>query len=119
MKRILITGSRHHTDRELIEGAIERAVDGLRSTEVTIIAGGAPGADSIAEQYARREQFNLEVHLADWHKHGRSAGPKRNRAMVESGADVVLGFPIGPSIGTRGCMKMAREAGIEVIEYPS
>lgn len=43
-----------------------------------------------------------------------SAGPRRNAAMVAAGADLVLAFPLGRSYGTRGCMRLAAAAGIEV-----
>lgn len=47
-----------------------------------------------------------------------AAGPLRNRDMVTAGADKVLAFPLGPSRGTRGCMRLAREAGLDVYVPP-
>lgn len=46
-----------------------------------------------------------------------SAGPRRNSIMVGRGHDLMLAMP-GPglSMGTRGCMKMAKRAGIEILE---
>lgn len=43
------------------------------------------------------------------------AGPRRNTAMVcrQPRANVCLGFPLGASYGTRGCMRLARAAGID------
>lgn len=43
-----------------------------------------------------------------------TAGPRRNRAMVDLGADVMLAAPLGASYGTRGCMTLARSAGIPI-----
>jgi hypothetical protein len=49
-----------------------------------------------------------------------SAGPRRNGLMVakKPRPDYMLAFPdpTGPSYGTRGCMRLARAAGIEVRE---
>lgn len=43
-----------------------------------------------------------------------AAGPLRTRDMVALGADLVLAFPLGPSRGTRSCMRLARQAGLSV-----
>ena len=45
-----------------------------------------------------------------------TAGPRRNAVMVAKAprADRVVAFPHGASYGTRGCMRLAREAGIPV-----
>lgn len=48
-----------------------------------------------------------------------SAGPRRNAGMVNRGADLMYAWPHGRSYGTRGCMKLARRAGIQVIEVTS
>lgn len=45
------------------------------------------------------------------------AGPRRNKAMVDSGADLCLAFPLGRSSGTRGCMRLAAAVGIPVKEH--
>jgi hypothetical protein len=55
---------------------------------------------------------------AEWHLHGKSAGPKRNRKMLMAYPNArVIGFPMGESRGTRGCMKMAEGFGMRVVEY--
>jgi hypothetical protein len=36
--------------------------------------------------------------------------------MVELGADFCIGFPLGESKGTRGCMELARKAGIPTFD---
>lgn len=116
--RILITGSRNHTDVQLIREAIQTHTMGLEPENVTIVSGGCPtGADRIAERYARLQGFTLEIHPAEWAKHGRAAGPIRNQQMVDAGADVVLAFPLGESRGTKGCIRAAKVAGLTVKEY--
>lgn len=44
------------------------------------------------------------------------AGPRRNAGAVALGADLCLAAPHGASYGTRGCMRLARAAGIPVRE---
>jgi hypothetical protein len=46
------------------------------------------------------------------------AGPRRNKAMVAKRpvADQMIGLTLGASYGTRGCMRLAKAAGITVTE---
>jgi hypothetical protein len=46
------------------------------------------------------------------------AGPRRNAKMVEKGADICLAMPYGLSYGTKGCARLAKKAGIEVVWSP-
>lgn len=114
--RILITGSRSWTDRAAIRQAIVawgQSV-GAHPQQVTIVHGGAPGADILAADVALEFGCPSEEHRADWHTHGKAAGPIRNAEMVALGATACLAFPIGASPGTRGCMRLAEAAGIPV-----
>jgi len=114
--RILVTGSRHWTDRYAIRRALLRAVALCADppSRVVVVHGGARGADAGAGQVARGYGWTVEPHPADWDKYGRSAGHRRNAEMVALGADVCLAFPLGDSQGTRGCMKLCERAGIPV-----
>lgn len=49
--------------------------------------------------------------------YNKAAGFERNAHMVEAGADLVLGFPLPEGSGTQMTIRLAREAGIEVIEF--
>jgi YspA, cpYpsA-related SLOG family len=129
--RILITGSRNWTNRDTISRAIIDAIDHhgthlithnengptLLWDQVTLVHGAARGADHIAGRIARAWGMRIEEHPADWDRHGKSAGSIRNTAMVQLGANVCLAFPIGRSIGTRHCMRLANAAGIPVRCY--
>lgn len=114
--RILITGSRDWTDGAAIGRALRDAgrAAGVHPQAVTVVHGGARGADTIAGQVAREYGCTVEVHPADWAGKGAAAGPLRNAQMVALGADLCLAFPLGESPGTRGCMAMAARAGIPV-----
>jgi hypothetical protein len=120
--RILVTGSREWIDKPVLEGAL---LSYLRQhpcnpRDVTIVHGGARGADSLAHAFAERWNIRDERHAVateEWRRYGRSAGHRRNARMVALGADVCIAFPIGKSAGTRGCMAMAERAGIPVLVY--
>lgn len=117
--RVLVTGSRDWADKEHVaEALIEAWEQALEGEFPTLVSGACPtGADAIAEALAEEWGWPVERHPADWARHGKAAGPLRNREMVERGADVCLAFPLGVSRGTRGCMALAKAAGIEVRNY--
>jgi hypothetical protein len=79
-----------------------------------VIAGGASGADTLAEEWAKAQAIPCNVYHADWAKHVRAAGPMRNQQMLDEGRPtLVVAFPGGR--GTADMVRRAREAGIETI----
>ena len=86
-------------------------------SEVTVVHGDAPGADTLAKQVAEEYGMQVEAHPADWRKHGKAAGPLRNQRMVALGADICLAFPEPGSRGTLDCMRRAEAAGIGVVDH--
>ena len=110
--RILVTGSRHLTDEHLpvVRSALIATASG--NPEVTIVHGGARGADTLADKVAREFHWGIETWHADWANLGKAAGPVRNQQMVDSGVDACLAFPCGVSKGTRSCVAMAHKKGI-------
>lgn len=114
--RILVTGSRDWVDAPAVESVLRDVLRefGVHPAQVTVVHGAARGVDTIAHQAALRLGMRLEPHPADWERHGKAAGHRRNAHMVSLGADVVVAFPRGRSRGTRGCMALAVGAGIPV-----
>lgn len=120
--RILVTGSRDWKDIERLQSALlaEIVNHTLEYDEpVIVVHGDCPtGADAMAHRFAKVVPIcTPEPHPADWQKHGRSAGPIRNRHMVGLGADVCLAFIRGGSAGATGCANMAEVAGIPTKRY--
>ena len=121
--RLLITGSRNFgnqgsSDIALMRTALKDARRRLADAgfdRIILVHGAARGADQLAASVGKSMGFVLEAHPAQWDVHGKAAGPIRNKKMVDLGADLMLAFPRGQSRGTRGCMKLAAGAGIEVI----
>jgi hypothetical protein len=108
--RVLICGSRTWTDRAKIRDLIEE----LPYHAVVIHGAHHSGADKIADEEARAAGLRIERYPADWEKHGKSAGPRRNMLMVQDGApDFAFAFHSkGSSRGTEDCVKRCREAGV-------
>lgn len=79
----------------------------LGITNITeIVSGGAPGVDLEGEHFASHMHLPVKRFLPDWDKHGKSAGPKRNRQMAEY-ADALLLIWDGQS---KGSSSMKQEA---------
>lgn len=101
---------------------LRAAWHGLRAhgfDEITLVHGGARGADTLAAAIWSQSGLPVEAHPADWNSFGGDAGTLRNERMVQLGADLCLAFPLGQSTGTRGCMDLAEKAGIPVREVAS
>lgn len=116
--RVLVCGGRNFSrfnrgEARLVIEHLNRLSD--ERGPLTIIEGGAPGVDSTAHAWARTWGAGCETYRAEWTKHGRAAGPKRNQRMIDEGKpDLVVAFPGGR--GTADMVRRARAAGIEVIE---
>lgn len=112
--RILICGSRTFDDK----AAIQAVLSMYDPAEDIIIEGAAPGADTLAFQVGRQLGFSVHVYPAQWNKYGKRAGYLRNKQMlVEGRPDIVHAFPLGESKGTRMMIKLAQEAGVEVVVH--
>ena len=113
--KIMVTGSRHHTDGDLIWGTLDDIVDGFAGdNRVLLIEGGATGADRIARAWASSRNYDIETFKADWDRLGRAAGPFRNQKMVDQDPDYVAAFPLSDSRGTWDAIRRAESAGIPV-----
>lgn len=130
--RILVTGSRDWSDKDVIREAIEKRVNGVK--DVTLVNGDATGADRIAAVIARNMGCTIEDHPANWESCGEECGPDhwryrdgkpycpragfvRNTHMVELGADICLAFIRNNSKGATMTAKLAERAGIPVHRY--
>ena len=124
--RILITGSRSWPDGDMdkIENVISEYVKKTTRAgdTITFVYGDCPtGVDSFIPKIALKLPMNRvvmqECYEADWDKYGKSAGPKRNQQMVDSGADICMAFFHGASRGTYNCTYKAESAGICVRRF--
>lgn len=119
--RMLVTGSRNWADRAELRRALVAAHGDLYVKDkmdrvITVVVGDCPtGADRMTLEMAKEYGWPIEVFHADWDQFKKRAGPIRNRRMVDSGADIAIGFIKGLSVGTRGTLRMCEQAGIPII----
>jgi YspA, cpYpsA-related SLOG family len=79
-----------------------------------VVSGGAQGADAEGEEWAAERGIPVRTFRADWNKHGRAAGPIRNREMAEY-ADALALFPGGR--GTDSMFREGTKAGLKIFDW--
>ena len=121
MKAVLVTGSRNWPAYAChpIDMALTLAAPSV------VIHGDAKGADTWAAIWCRENGVSVLPMPAQWDRHRKSAGPIRNRNMLEVLRALeecgykceVQAFPLGESRGTRGMVEMAEKAGFDVYAH--
>lgn len=110
--RVLVCGGRRYADAARLTAELDR----LHAERPfgCLIHGAAPGADSLADAWARANGIPTEAHPADWGAHGRGAGPIRNKQMLARGRpDLVAAFPGGS--GTVDMVYKAKRKRVPVV----
>jgi hypothetical protein len=81
---------------------------------IEIAEGEAPGADSLAREWAEARKIPFQRFRALWETEGKLAGPKRNRRMFESfEPDGVVAFLGGN--GTRDMENVGIDGGVWLV----
>jgi predicted Rossmann-fold nucleotide-binding protein len=111
--RVIVCGGRHYTDREKVFEELDALAE--KHGWLTIIEGGAPGADYLGKCWAQERYHGSVTFVADWRKNPVSAGPIRNEKMMREGKpDLVLAFP--GQKGTADCLRQAKKYGVKIKE---
>lgn len=108
--KVIIAGSRNFDDSYLMMIKMDKILENL--PEVEIVSGGAKGADTLGEQYAKTYGHGLKIFPADWNKYGKSAGYIRNEEMAKY-ADCLVAFWDGKSRGTKHMIDLANKYGLQ------
>jgi len=107
--KTIIAGSRDITEYDLVVQAI--AESGFVITEV--VCGMAKGVDMLGYRYAKDHRIPIKEFPADWNKHGRAAGPIRNKEMALY-AEALIALWDGESRGTKNMIDLATKQGLRV-----
>lgn len=127
--RLIVTGSRNWRGAASVWTPLDALLG--RHGQLTVLNGKASrGLDQLVSEWAaeRREDGVTEIPFeADWDRYRNRAGPIRNQAMVDAGADMLLAWAspcrkgdpwcppgVHPSHGTADCVKKAQVAQIPV-----
>jgi hypothetical protein len=106
---VLVCGGRDFADAELLNEELDALHQG--GLIGRLVHGAAPGADTLAGEWALRNNVPIRAYPADWKTHGPKAGPIRNQYMLDAQLPyMVLAFPGGR--GTADMVRRAKRAGI-------
>lgn len=113
--KILVCGGRDYNDYHTLSATLDKY-----HVATHIIHGAAKGADSLAHEWAIGNGIQAVSCPAMWDYYGKSAGIRRNRAMLsllsKADGDFVVAFKGGR--GTAMMMEFAKEAGFDVEQVP-
>lgn len=110
--KVIIAGCRDFEDYEFLKINVTLDFVNLfmQDNEITIVSGAAPGADKLGERFAKEHNLPLMRFPADWDKHGKAAGPIRNKTTAEY-ADRLIAFWDLESKGTENMIKTMTALG--------
>lgn len=131
-----LTGSRKFRDRGRLEDTLlDVWHDALQNgfTGIELMQGCAEGADTMGDQWAKRNGILVRERPADWegpcapdckpghrrrNRRGTEycplAGHRRNQGMVDERPELFVAAQVNGSTGTADCVRRAEAAGIPV-----
>ena len=107
--KTIIAGMRDFYDYAFVEPYL----DMLRHEITEVVSGCATGIDSLGERWAKANGIPIRRFPADWSKHGKAAGPIRNRQMADY-ADALIAFWDRKSKGTKNMIETAKKSKMKV-----
>jgi hypothetical protein len=108
MVKVIIAGGRDFTDREGLLESFHEFMKDVMNPDITVISGGARGADLIGEWIAHQYGLVVERYPAEWDKYGKSAGYKRNELMATKATHLLAAWN-GSSLGTKHMIDLAKK----------
>jgi hypothetical protein len=105
--KLAVVGSRSFQDKKRLFRVLDQ-INKVKKISL-IVSGGALGADSLSEEWAKDHQVEFLMFKPEWQKYGKRAGFLRNQLIVEH-ADAVVAFWDGQSRGTKHSMNLTNEA---------
>ena len=106
--RIAVIGSRDFNDYDQLKMVLNEH-DNIE----LLVSGGAKGADSLGESWAKEKNVPTLIFKPEWDKYGRSAGFKRNQDIVNN-SDLVIAFWDGQSRGTKSSIDLCKKLAVDV-----
>ena len=113
--RIVVCGDRDWKDEQWIWRFLDIRLEKYGVVKMLVAQGDARGADHCAKMWAEERQVDHMSFPAHWRLQRNAAGPIRNRHQLIIRPHLVVGFhdDIENSRGTKGMLKVAKEAGFK------
>lgn len=116
--KIIVSGSRGISDYKLVESTLDNFIESKDKSSIEFVLGGARGVDSLAEQFAKTNNYRVKIIPANWNKFGKSAGYRRNLELIEYCNDthdkVLIAIWDGRSPGTHHMIDQCYKNGFYV-----
>lgn len=119
MYKLIVAGGRHFSDYNMVFHSVKEFIKEQNiKPPITIVSGGATGADKLGEQLATHAGLEIERYTPDWSLYGNGAGHVRNKQMAEV-ADGCIVFWDGKSRGTQSMIDYAKQKSLDlkVVRY--
>ena len=89
--RLVVAGGRDFKNYLLLSKELKKYINELGSEySIIILSGGASGADTLGEKFAKNHKLKVERYPAEWKMYGRAAGPKRNAQMIQAADGLIV-----------------------------
>lgn len=112
--RLAVVGSRGFKDQKSLDTVLDDIHKNNGITE--IVTGGAVGADTYAEEWAKKNNVKVTVFKPDWETYGKAAGYRRNVTIWDN-SDIGLAFWDGKSPGTEHSFGIAKKQNKRLMVY--
>jgi len=115
---ISVVGSRDFYDRGILNEILNTVIQKyhLNHYEVFLCSGGAKGADTLAQNYAKENGYPIIIYYPDYKNFGGKAPLVRNVRIISS-ADLVIALWDGKSKGTLNALSAAERLEKSTIIY--
>ena len=112
--KIAVIGPQNFNDYKKFQKIINEFLKSYENVE--FISGGAKGADSLAQKYAKEHGIPIKIYYPNWKKYKKAAGPIRNKQIWQD-ADIGIAFWNGKSKGTKYSFIFSKEMDKDLWVY--
>lgn len=105
--KLAIIGSRTFNNYVLLKETLEP----YKPKITLMVSGGAKGADSLGERWAKENNIEIKIFLPDWDKFGKRAGFIRNEDIIKT-CECCIAFWDGKSTGTKHSIDLCKKYNV-------
>lgn len=111
--KVIVAGGRNFNDFSLLYKKLDYLLkEKIKTHRIIIVSGGAKGADTLGEIYAKQKEYSVDRYPVKWIWENnkcinKNEGYKRNVIMAEN-ADALIAFWDGKSRGTSHMIQIAK-----------
>lgn len=129
--KVIVAGGRDYSDYEFAEMKLDTILKNIPKDQLIFISGSCDipgkltfirddgtevyGADGLGERYAKENNIPVEHYPANWKKHGKLAGPNRNRNMAKIATHCIV-FYNNKNKGSKSVVGFAKQYKLQLRE---